>query len=191
MVKRLSLELEQLKKNVENCRKCPLWKSRSKPVFGEGPPNARIMLIGLGPGYHEDKEGRPFVGSAGKFLDKLLELSKIRRDEVYITNIVKCYLPENKASDEVIRMCTPYLDKQIEIIDPEHIIGLGSIAVEYLSEKYGFQFTSIEKMHGATLKISTVSREVKITIMYHPAAGLRNPSLRRIIEEDWKRLLNY
>lgn len=181
------MELERLRKMVEECRRCPLWKNRSKPVFGEGPPDAKIMLIGLGPGYYEDREGRPFVGAAGKFLNKLLESAGLKREEVYITNVVKCYLPENKATDEEVRACTPYLDKQIEIIDPEHIVGLGNTAAEYLSKKYEFHFTSMERSHGTTFKISTISKEVKITIMYHPAAGLRNPSLRKTIEEDWKK----
>jgi len=173
---------------VEECRKCPLWRNRNKPVFGEGPPDAKIMLIGLGTGYNEDREGRPFVGAAGKFLNKLLESSGLKREEVYITNVVKCYLPENRATDEEVKACTPYLDKQIELIDPEYIIGLGNTAAEYLSKKYGFDFTSMERIHGVTFKISTISKEVKITVMYHPAAGLRNPPLRKIIEEDWGKL---
>ncbi len=184
----MSHELERLRKIVEECRKCPLWKNRTKAVFGEGPPNADIMLIGLGPGYNEDKEGRPFVGAAGKFLNKLLDSVGLKREDVYITNVVKCYLPENKATDEEIKACTPYLDKQIELIDPEYIIGLGNTAAEYLSRKYGFQFTSMEKMHGSVIKVSTISKEVKIILMYHPAAGLRNPPLRKIIEDDWGKL---
>ncbi|MCL7388534.1 MAG: uracil-DNA glycosylase [Thaumarchaeota archaeon] len=184
----MSLELERLRKMVEECRKCPLWKNRNKPVFGEGPPDAKIMLIGLGPGYHEDREGRPFVGAAGKFLNKLLDLVGLKRGEVYITNVVKCYLPENKVTDEEVKACTPYLDKQIELVDPETIIALGNTAAEYLSKKYRFQFTSMEKMHGQVLRIPTISREVKIVLMYHPAAGLRNPPLRSVIEDDWRKL---
>jgi uracil-DNA glycosylase family 4 len=184
----LSLELDRLRKMVEECRKCPLWKNRNKPVFGEGPPDAKIMLIGLGPGYHEDREGRPFVGAAGKFLNKLLDSVGLKREEVYITNVVKCYLPENKVTDEEVKACTPYLDKQIELVDPETIIALGNTAAEYLSKKYRFQFTSMEKMHGQVLRIPTISREVKIVLMYHPAAGLRNPPLRSVIEDDWRKL---
>jgi len=184
----LSSELKSLQKIVEECRKCPLWKNRNKLVFGEGPPDARIMLIGLGPGYHEDREGRPFVGAAGKFLNKLLDSVGLKREEVYITNVVKCYLPENKVTDEEVKACTPYLDKQIELIDPEIIIALGNTAAEYLSKKYRFQFTSMEKMHGQVLRISTISKEVKIILMYHPAAGLRNPPLRSVIEDDWRKL---
>ncbi|MCL7402280.1 MAG: uracil-DNA glycosylase [Thaumarchaeota archaeon] len=184
----MSLELERLRKMVEECRKCPLWKNRNKPVFGEGPPDAKIMLIGLGPGYHEDREGRPFVGAAGKFLNKLLDSVGLKREEVYITNVVKCYLPENKVTDEEVKACTPYLDKQIELVDPETIIALGNTAAEYLSKKYRFQFTSMEKMHGQVLRIPTISREVKIVLMYHPAAGLRNPPLRSVIEDDWRKL---
>lgn len=184
----MSLELERLRKIVEECRKCPLWENRNKPVFGEGPTDAKIMLIGLGPGYNEDREGRPFVGAAGKFLNRLLDSVGLKREEIYITNIVKCYLPENKVTDEEVKACTPYLDKQIEVIDPEIIVGLGNTAAEYLSKKYRFQFTSMEKMHGQVLRISTISKEVKIALMYHPAAGLRNPPLRSVIEDDWRKL---
>ncbi|RLI39658.1 uracil-DNA glycosylase, partial [Candidatus Bathyarchaeota archaeon] len=106
--------LEALRKEVEGCRKCPLWRTRKNPVFGEGPPDAEIMLIGLGPGRQEDLQGRPFVGAAGKFLDQLLEVAGLRREEVYITNVMKCFLPENRATDDEIKTCTQYLDQQIE-----------------------------------------------------------------------------
>lgn len=183
------VEIERLKKIVEDCGKCSLWKTRTNVVFGEGPLNARIMLIGLGPGYHEDREGRPFVGSAGKFLNKLLNQAGLKREEVYITNVVKCYLPENRVTEEEVEACTPYLDKQIEIINPDHIITLGNTAAEYISKKFKIPFSSMEKMHGSTIKISTIMKELKITFMYHPAAGLRNPPLRSVIEEDWRKLL--
>ncbi|MEM4000891.1 MAG: uracil-DNA glycosylase [Saccharolobus sp.] len=176
---------------VEECRKCPLWKNRNKSVFGEGPPDAKIMLIGLGPGYHEDREGRPFVGAAGKFLNKLLESAGLKREEVYITNVIKCYLPENKVTEEEFEACTPYLDKQIEIIDPDHIIALGNTAAEYVSRKFKIPFSSMERAHGSTFKISTIIKELRITFMYHPAAGLRNPPLRNVIEEDWRKLFSY
>jgi len=90
--------LEKLKKEVEDCRKCILWRTRNRPVFGEGPVDAGIMIVGLGPGRQEDLQGRPFVGAAGKFLDRLLAEAGLNRSRVYVTNVIKCFLPENKAT---------------------------------------------------------------------------------------------
>ncbi|MEM2686703.1 MAG: uracil-DNA glycosylase, partial [Candidatus Bathyarchaeia archaeon] len=97
---------EHLKLEVENCRKCSLWRGSRHKVVGEGPLNSRIMLVGLGPGYYENLEGRPFVGAAGKFLNSLLALAGLERGKLYITNVVKCYLPDNKATDEQVKMCS-------------------------------------------------------------------------------------
>jgi len=180
--------LEELRKKVESCRRCPLWRTRKNPVFGEGPVDAEIMLIGLGPGYHEDIEGRPFVGAAGKFLDKLLKLAGLDRSEVYITNVMKCYLPENKASEDEIEACTPYLDKQIEVIQPRIIVALGNIATEYLFKKFGLKRQSMGKIHGKIYRVSSLILQAEIIPMYHPASALRNPPLRGVLMEDWRRL---
>jgi len=180
--------LEELRREVENCKKCPLWKTRKKPVFGEGPVDAEIMLIGLGPGYHENIEGRPFVGAAGKLLDKLLELAGLDRTEVYITNVMKCYLPENKANEEEIEACTPYLDKQIEIIQPRIMVALGNVAAEYLFKKFGLKRQSMGKIHGKIYRVSSLILQAEIIPMYHPASALRNPPLRTVLMEDWRKL---
>jgi DNA polymerase len=184
----MKTELLELKEQVENCRKCELWKGRTKPVFGEGPGDAKIMLIGLGPGYNEDKQGRPFVGAAGKLLNKLLGYAGLKREEVYIANIIKCYLPDNKATKEQITTCTPYLDKQIEISRPKIIILLGNVAVKYIFEKYQLPLAPMRDLHTKTFTISTLDFSAKVIPMYHPSAALRNPGLRDTITEDWVKL---
>ncbi|MFX1521058.1 MAG: uracil-DNA glycosylase family protein [Promethearchaeota archaeon] len=184
----MKMELLELKEQVENCKKCELWKGRTKPVFGEGPDYAKIMLIGLGPGYHEDKQGLPFVGAAGKLLNELLSSAGLKREEVYIANIIKSYLPDNKATKEQITACTPYLDKQMEIIKPKIIILLGNVAVKYIFEKYQLPLASMRDLHTKTFIISTLDFSAKVIPMYHPSAALRNPGLRDIIIEDWVKL---
>ena len=184
----MTVELAELKSQVELCHKCKLYKTRNNSVFGEGPENAKIMLIGLGPGYHENREGRPFIGAAGKFLNELLALAGLKREQIYIANIMKCYLPTNKATDDEIKTCTVYLDKQIEIIKPKKILPLGNVATKYVLTKYRLQLAPIGKLHGKPFSISTLFLQTKIIPMYHPAAALRNPGLKNVIKNDWKNL---
>lgn len=177
-----------MRRQVESCRKCKLWQTRFRSVFGEGPEDAKVMFVGLGPGYHENLEGRPFVGAAGKLLDELLELSGLKREDVYITNVIKCYLPTNRATNEEIKTCTQYLDKQIESINPPIIIPLGNVAAGYLLDKFGLQMAPMREMHMKAFSVSTLFLTTKIIPMYHPAAALRNPSLKDMIHNDWRRL---
>jgi len=181
-------DLLGLGKQVESCRRCRLWEGRYKLVFGEGPEDAEIVLVGLGPGYNENLEGRPFIGAAGKLLNKLLALAGLKREDVYITNVVKCYLPDNKVTDEEIRACTPYLNKQIEIIKPKIIVLLGNVATNYIFNRFGLQPTSMRNLHGKIFSISTLFLQTKIIPMYHPAAALRNPGLKDVVRNDWKNL---
>lgn len=179
------MKIEELKKKAEGCKKCDLWKNRRNIVFGEGPENAEIMIIGLGPGYYEDLYGKPFVGAAGKFLNKLLELANLKREEVYITNVIKCYLPDNKPTENQIEICTSnYLDEQISLLNPKVIIALGNIAVNYLFNKFKLLVKPMKNIHGSFFKASSLL----IIPMYHPASALRNPSLKTILIEDWKKL---
>ena len=180
------VNLKQLKEKAESCKQCDLWKNRKKSVFGEGPENAKIMLIGLGPGYWENEKGRPFVGAAGKLLNKLLGFAGLRREEVYITNVVKCYLPDNQVTDEEVKTCTSlYLDNQIKIIKPETILTLGNVATGYVFKKFNLSLASMGKIHGNIFPIYNLLFKGKIIPMYHPAAALRNPGLRKTVEEDW------
>ncbi|MEM1587904.1 MAG: uracil-DNA glycosylase [Candidatus Bathyarchaeia archaeon] len=182
------MNLEELKKKAENCKKCDLWKNRKNIVFGEGLENAKIMIIGLGPGYYENLYGKPFVGAAGKFLNKLLEIVNLKREKIYITNIVKCYLPNNKVTEIQIKTCAlNYLDKQIALINPKIIFALGNIAVNYLFNKFKLLIKPMKDIHGKVFKISSLL----VIPMYHPASALRNPNLKEILIEDWKNCKHY
>ena len=180
--------LEKLRKKVENCRKCDLWRTRNRPVFGEGPVDAGIIIVGLGPGRQEDLQGRPFVGAAGRFLDQLLAEAGLSRSGIYITNIIKCFLPENRATEDQIKSCTPYLDQQIEVIQPRLIIALGNVAACYLLEKFGLRCEPMERVHGRVYEVSSLTLSLRIVPMYHPASALRNPGLRGRLIEDWREL---
>jgi len=182
---------KKLVSEVENCRKCELWKTRRYPVVGEGPLDAKIMLVGLGPGYHENLQGRPFVGAAGKFLNHLLELAGLDRSGIYITNVVKCYLPDNKATEEQIEACTPYLDRQIELIKPKLIVALGSVAAKYLLSKFKLPYSSMGRLHGKFYRVRSLTLDFDLAVMYHPASALYNPSMRIILENDWRKLGDY
>jgi uracil-DNA glycosylase len=153
--------LEEVARQVSVCQKCSLHHSRKLSVPGEGPVNAEIMCIGEGPGFYENEQGRPFVGQAGKFLDELLASAGLRREEVFITNVVKCRPPSNRDPlPEELTACSEYLDRQIEALNPRIIVTLGRFSMaRYL-----------------------------VNAMYHPAAALHQPSLKKTIEEDFKRL---
>ncbi len=180
--------LEVLEKEVKTCKRCELWRTRKNPVFGEGPADAEIMIVGLGPGRQEDIQGRPFVGAAGKLLDRLLEEAGLKREDIYITNVMKCYLPMNKASEEQVKTCSPYLDQQIEIIRPKLILALGNLAAGYLLGKFGLKPEPMERIHGRIYEVSTLTLSLRIIPMYHPASALRNPGLRSRLIEDWREL---
>jgi DNA polymerase len=149
-------------------------------VPGEGPANAAIMLIGEGPGFHEDRTGRPFVGAAGQFLDELLGLAGLKRDDVFITNIVKCRPPGNRdPRSEEIDACKGYLDRQIAIIKPKVIVTLGRHSMaRYLPG------AKISAIHGQAKRIGGQW----VVAMYHPAAALHQPALRREVEDDFRKL---
>lgn len=183
------MEFEKMKKQAENCKKCDLWKTRTNVVFGDGPTNAEVMLIGEAPGFYEDREGKPFVGRAGKFLDELLKAANLKREEVYITNIVKCRPPNNRdPTDEEIKACYPYLDFQINHIKPRVIIALGRHASRVIFERYNLEFTGISREHGKPREVSTLFGKIKIVPMYHPAAAIYNQSLKGVLIEDFKRV---
>ncbi len=188
---RMKKELAVLEDKVFSCKACGLWKYRKKAVFGEGDENAKIMLIGLGPGYWENIKGKPFVGPAGKLLDSLLSFAELKREKLYITNIVKCFPPNNSPSQEQVKICTSlYLERQIEIISPKVIIPLGNLASEWVFKKYSLHQASMHKIHGKIFEVK--SNEVNFIIpMYHPASALRNPALRKTLVEDWKKIREF
>jgi DNA polymerase len=170
------LALAELYREIENCQDCGLARSRTRVVPGEGAEDADLFFIGEAPGWHEDQQGRPFVGPAGQFLEQLLASIGLRREQVYIANVVKCRPPQNRDPlPAETDACRKWLDRQIEIIRPRMIITLG----RYSLAKY-FPHDSIGKVHGKARKMG----DVIYYPMYHPAAALHQGSLRRIIEAD-------
>ena len=167
--------------DVLHCRRCDLALSRTNVVVGSGPLDAKIMLIGEAPGRNEDKKGMPFVGSAGKNLDKLLEEGGVRREEVYIANVVKCRPPENRTpKPDEINACHPYLRKQIETIKPSGIILLGKTAAEAMLGRK----VEMGKEHGTVVE----KDGIRYMIMYHPAAMIYKRTLKETIEGDFKKI---
>ena len=172
--------LTQLYEEIRACQDCELAKYRTKAVPGEGAEDAELLFIGEAPGWHEDQQGRPFVGPAGQFLDQLLASIGLRREEVYIANVIKCRPPQNRDPLPVeIESCRKWLDRQIDIINPQMIITLG----RYSLARY-FPSESIGKVHGKPRKLGGVIYYP----MYHPAAALHQGSLRRMIEADMLRI---
>ena len=172
--------LEEINIQIRRCDRCQLYIGRTHAVPGDGPADALIMFIGEAPGFHEDQQGIPFVGAAGRLLNELLDKAKIDRNKVYITNVIKCRPPGNRdpQADEV-KACAPYLDQQIEIIDPKVIVTLGrhSMARAFPDEK-------ISVVHGHPRKVGNRT----YFPMYHPAAALHQPNLRGLVEADFTRL---
>jgi DNA polymerase len=175
------MDLRQIARAVHDCTRCPLsQQGRSRAVPGEGNPQADIMLIGEGPGFNEDKQGRPFVGASGKFLEELLNDIGYQRKDVFIANVVKCRPPGNRdPQPEELEACKDYLDRQIELIDPKVIVTLGRFSMY----RY-FPGASITKVHGQSKRIGNRL----VVPMFHPAAALHQPKWRPQIIEDFKRL---
>jgi len=159
------------------------------PVIGEGSSNASIMFIGEAPGENEAKQGRPFVGRSGQFLNELLESVGIPREEVYITNIVKDRPPKNRdpKTDE-IELYAPFLDRQIEIIKPKVIATLGRFSMAYIMNRYGLSSMTgpISKLHGQVFNTEIAGEKVKIVPLYHPAVALYNPGSKEELQKDFE-----
>src|SRR5216117_2022843 len=176
-----STGLATVHSEVMACTRCELHKSRMIAVPGEGPADAKIMFVGEGPGQNEDEQGRPFVGAAGKLLTELLESIGIKRSDVFITNVVKCRPPSNRAPRKgEIETCNPYLMSQIRLVKPRIVCALGTPAIAtLLGEEY-----SATRVHGKP----TSKGDVTILPMYHPAAALYDASLKEVLALDFKTL---
>jgi len=172
--------LAKIAETIRRCQKCELAHTRKHAVPGTGPANSEIMLIGEGPGFHENEQGLPFVGASGKFLTELLNNSGMPRDTVFITNVIKCRPPGNRAPrEQELKECSSFLDKQIAAINPLIIITLGRFSMA----RY-FENAHISGIHG-----KAVWRENRLIIpMYHPAAALHQPKLRSVIMQDFAQL---
>ena len=172
--------LAGIARRVASCRACNLCKGRTNAVPGEGNPDAEIMLIGEGPGFYEDQQGRPFVGASGKFLDELLAKIDLDRRKVFIANVVKCRPPNNRdPQPDEIEACGVYLEEQIATIDPKVIVTLG----RHSMQRY-FPGEAISRIHGQPRR----KGDLIVVPMYHPAAALHQASLRKVIEADFQRL---
>jgi DNA polymerase len=174
--------LEKLRKEVEGCRKCSLWRSRNNVVFGEGNPNAKLILVGEAPGRNEDLQGKPFVGAAGQLLTKILASIGLKREDVFIGNILKCRPPMNRnPKPEEIKACWGYLDRQLKIIRPKMILAMGTFAAQTLLK-------TDERIGRLRGEFHPFAKGVKLLATYHPAALLRNPGYKRAVWEDMKLL---
>lgn len=172
--------LAQIANEVAVCIKCTLHESRKKPVAGEGPADAEIMFIGEGPGFHENEQGKPFVGASGKFLEQLLAQAELTRADVFICNVVKCRPPSNRdPQEEELSACNEYLERQIETINPSIIVTLGRISMGKF-----FGNVKISAVHGQMQKVG----ERFVIPMFHPAAALHQPALRPSILADFAKL---
>jgi DNA polymerase len=172
--------LQEIAAAVRQCQKCPLYKGALKGVPGEGDPDAEVMLIGEAPGWHENQQGRPFVGAAGQFLTELLQSVGLRREQVFIGNVIKHRPPDNRdPQPDEMAACLPYLDRQIEIVDPRVIVTLGRFSMARFcpGEK-------ISRIHGMARRVG----DRLVLPLYHPAAALHQGSLRKVVEEDFRRL---
>jgi len=174
------LTLEQLEEAIHSCTLCPLHQGRNQAVPGEGPPGAEIMFVGEGPGFHEDRQGRPFVGAAGQFLEELLASIGMTRDQVFIANVIKCRPPGNRDPlPNELSACEPYLERQIQLIKPKVIVTLGRFSMY----RY-FPGASISKIHGQPKRVGNLV----VVPMFHPAAALHQPKWRPLVEADFKKL---
>jgi DNA polymerase len=177
--------LREYAEQTAGCTKCALANGRTQVVFGSGSPNAELMFVGEAPGFHEDQQGLPFVGQAGKLLERLLEGIGMTRGDVYIANVIKCRPPGNRdpVPDE-IAACEPHLFRQIELIQPTMVASLGNFATKLLSGRPA----GITRVHGYDQEVTLGTRKVLLYPLYHPAAALYTPSMLKVLEEDFARI---
>jgi len=190
--------LKKIRDEIMVLKDSPLYEYRTTnkyfPVIGEGSHFADIVFIGEAPGLNEAKTARPFVGAAGKFLNEMLEGIGLKRDDVYITNIVKDRPPENRDPlPEEIEIYGPFLDRQIDIIQPKVIATLGRFSMVYVMQKFGLDFDiePISKAHGKNYEAQASYGKVKIIPLYHPAAALYNGSMREVLKKDFEILKKF
>lgn len=176
--------MERLKQRIMTCTDCPLHKSRNKAIFGEGNPNAEIFLVGEAPGANEDRDGRPFIGKSGQLLDNILTACGFTRQQhVFISNIVRCRPPNNRVpTNREVETCIPYLFEQIDLVNPKIIITLGATSTRKLLKDDSCKITAIR---GNWIQWNNRL----LMPVYHPAALLRNPNLKKETWEDFKKVI--
>jgi DNA polymerase len=181
----VSTALADLHAEIAGCVRCPLAAGRTTVVVGSGPPDARLMLVGEAPGFHEDRSGVPFVGAAGQLLDRLLGEVGLQRSEVFVANVLKCRPPGNRDPEpQEIERCRPYLERQVELVAPLVIGSLGNFATRLLSGRQ----VGITRVHGSPLRITVGAHRTVLYPLYHPAAALRTPAMLAALRDDLARL---
>lgn len=176
-----SEKLDSIFHQVQDCKRCPLGEGRINVVFGDGDPQARVLIIGEAPGKNEDIQGKPFVGAAGKYLNELLEIAGLKREDVFIANVLKCRPPNNRdPRPEEIDMCAPYLRDQTRAIDPEYIVTLGNFATKFILKTE----SGITSLHGRL----TQTGRFKVFPVFHPAAAIYDQTKKAALEEDFAHL---
>ena len=179
------MDIDDLNKEIKKCRKCRLSETRINTLCGEGNLNAKLMLIAQAPGENEDREGRMFIGPSGKVLDELLAVSNIDREEIYMTNLIKCMLPKyRKPKQDEIEICSQYLDREIELVNPKILAPLGYYATKYILDKYDISLpdkSEFKKIYGKVF----LAGERKILPLQHPAAVLYNNSSKEEIVKNY------
>ncbi len=169
---------------VAQCQKCPLYKTATNPVPGDGNPDTELVFIGEASGFYEDQQGLPFVGNSGKLLDKLLTDIKLRRDQVFICNILKHRPPNNRDPlPNEIRVCAPFLKAQLQVIQPKVIVTLGRFALNYF-----FPDAMISRIHGQIQEIDWQGIKLTIIPVYHPSAALRSTDNLKALESDFQKI---
>jgi uracil-DNA glycosylase family 4 len=177
--------LREYAEQTATCTRCALANGRTQVVFGSGSPDADLMFVGEAPGFHEDQQGVPFVGQAGKLLDKLLAGIELTRADVFVANVLKCRPPGNRdPMPDEIAACEPHLFRQIELIEPKLVATLGNFATKLLSGKPA----GITRVHGVEQEVTLGPRTVLLYPIYHPAAALYTPSMLNVLEEDFARI---
>jgi DNA polymerase len=180
-----AIALREYAELVAGCTRCALARGRTHVVFGSGNPDADLMLVGEAPGFHEDQQGVPFVGQAGKLLERLLAGIGLARSDVYIANVLKCRPPGNRDPlPEEIAACEPHLFRQIELVEPRVVATLGNFATKLLSGRPA----GITRVHGHAQEVTLGLRAVLLYPLYHPAAALYTPSMLKVLEEDFARI---
>jgi len=178
-------ELGAYAAEIAGCTRCRLSEGRTQVVFGNGDSNADLMFVGEAPGFHEDKQGFPFVGQAGKLLDQLLEGIGLKREQVFVANVLKCRPPGNRdPMPDEIESCEPHLFRQIALIEPKVVATLGNFSTKLLSGKP----TGITRVHGQPQDVTLGGRQVLLYPLYHPAAALYTPSMLNVLQEDFARI---
>ncbi len=182
------MEIDELNRIIKQCKKCRLFKTRTNAVCGEGNLNAKIMLIAQAPGEMEDREGRMFVGPSGKVLDELLKSAGIKRQEIYMTNLIKCMLPNyRKPKQDEIKACSYYLDEEIKLINPKILVPLGYYATCYIFQKHGMSLSSKQKFSSIYERLF-LAGDKKIFPLPHPATVLYNPNFKQDLIKSYRKL---